>query len=131
MAKLLRRLAEYIDENGLEEAVALLRPKANDIEVIWRSLKEARGQSSIPSATPESPPERRLIPVSKWSEYHDWPSEGGLRHLVFYSEYNGFDKAIRRVGRRVLIDEQAFFKWVDTDASKPWKLESTKREGHR
>ena len=56
---------------------------------------------------------RRLIPVSKWNLHHNWPPEGGLRHLIFYSSENGFDRVLRRIGRRVLIDEAAFFEWVD------------------
>lgn len=55
----------------------------------------------------------RLIPLTQWPEYHPWPPLGGLRHLVFNATSNGFDKCIRRVGRRVLIDEAAFFTWVD------------------
>ena len=54
----------------------------------------------------------RLIPVPEWNEHHSWPPIGGLRHLIFYAEEKGFDKVIRRVGRRVLIDEAAFFQWV-------------------
>lgn len=55
----------------------------------------------------------RLIPVTKWNEYHQWPPVGGLRHLIFYAADNGFDKVIRRCGRRVLIDEAAFFQWME------------------
>ena len=51
----------------------------------------------------------RLIPVKRWPEIHEWPSEAGLRHLRFYCESNGFKAAFIRVGRRVLIDERAFF----------------------
>lgn len=54
----------------------------------------------------------RLIPASDWNKYHAWPPAGGLRHLIFYAKTNGFDKVVRRVGRRVLVDEQAFFSWV-------------------
>lgn len=57
--------------------------------------------------------ETRLIPVTKWNDYHDFPSIGGLRHLIFNEMKNGFHKVIRRVGRRVLINEADFFKWVD------------------
>lgn len=55
----------------------------------------------------------QLIPVCSWNDRHQWPPIGGLRHLIFHAKANGFDKVIRRVGRRVLIDEQAFFAWVD------------------
>jgi len=55
----------------------------------------------------------RLLTVKQWSEAHAWPPYGGLRHLIFFSKSNGFDDVIRRIGRRVLIDEQAFFAWVE------------------
>lgn len=55
----------------------------------------------------------RLIPLSDWPKFHPWPPIGGLRHLVFHEKTNGFDKVIRRVGRRILIDEGLFFKWLD------------------
>lgn len=54
-----------------------------------------------------------FIPVTDWNQRHPWPPIGGLRHLIFHATSNGFDKVIRRVGRRVLIDEAAFFAWVD------------------
>ena len=56
---------------------------------------------------------RRIIPVPDWNKHHAWPPTGGVRHLIFHAKENGFDKVIRRAGRRVLIDEQAFFEWLD------------------
>jgi hypothetical protein len=55
----------------------------------------------------------RLIPVTKWNEHHQWPPIGGLRHLIFHAKQNGFEKVLRRCGRRVLIDEAAFFAWME------------------
>jgi hypothetical protein len=55
----------------------------------------------------------RLIPVPEWNNYHTWPPIGGLRHLIFNEDSNGFKRAFKRVGRRVLIDEAAFFECVD------------------
>jgi hypothetical protein len=55
----------------------------------------------------------RFVPLTQWPKHHMWPPIGGLRHLVFHANTNGFDRVIRRVGRRILIDEQAFFAWVD------------------
>ena len=55
----------------------------------------------------------RVIPLTQWNEFHPWPPLGGLRHLVFNAGTNGFAKVVKRAGRRVLIDEQAFFEWLD------------------
>ena len=56
---------------------------------------------------------RRLIPASKWHQYHPWPTQAGLRDLILKAHRHGLEFAIRRVGRRVLIDETGFFAWVD------------------
>lgn len=58
-------------------------------------------------------PQNRIIPVTEWNKHHSWPPIGGLRHLIFHAEENGFKKAIKRAGRRVLIDEKAFFEWLE------------------
>ncbi len=55
----------------------------------------------------------RLIPVTRWGEHHDYPPIGGLRHLIFHAKENGFAACLRRIGRRVLIDEAAYFEWVE------------------
>jgi len=56
---------------------------------------------------------RKLIPVTQWKKYHPWPSVAGLRHLIFHEHSNGFSICVRRIGRRVLIDEGEFFRWAD------------------
>ena len=63
------------------------------------------------------PHETRLIPVKDWGKYHLWPPVGGLRHLIFHEHTNGFDRVVRRCGRRVLIDEAAFMEWTKTGSS--------------
>lgn len=55
----------------------------------------------------------RLIPCADWPKYHPWPSVAGLRWMIFNAKVSGFEKVIKRVGRRVLIDEQKFFEFVD------------------
>lgn len=67
---------------------------------------------------PQSPQPPKLIPVPKWNKFHLHPPVGGLRHLIFHAETNGFKKCIRRVGRRVLIDEAAYFSWVEAQKDK-------------
>lgn len=55
----------------------------------------------------------KLIPVTKWADYHLYPTIGALRALIFNAHKNGFNKVIRRIGGRVLLNEQAFFEWVE------------------
>ena len=55
----------------------------------------------------------RFIAVSDWPKHHPWPPIGGLRHLIFNSEKNGFAPVIRRVGRRILINERKFFEYIE------------------
>jgi len=57
--------------------------------------------------------QNRLIPVTKWNNYHPYPTIGALRALIFNANKNGFDKVIRRINSRILINEQAFFEWVE------------------
>lgn len=54
----------------------------------------------------------RIIPAAKWEEYHAWPTTSALRYMIFKANENGLAGAILRIGRRVLIDEAAFFSWV-------------------
>lgn len=55
---------------------------------------------------------RRLIPVPKFNEYHPDPTPAALRWMIFTNK-NDFNQCIVRRGRRVLIDEMKYFKWLD------------------
>lgn len=78
-----------------------------------QASKHTTRQDQKETATSKQPGQTRLIPLTDWPNHHPWPPLGGLRHLVFFAKANGFDQCIRRVGRRVLIDEARFFAWVD------------------
>lgn len=43
-------------------------------------------------------------------------TEGGIRHLIFFGEMNGFNSCLRRVGRKILIIEAEFLAWVDAQS---------------
>ena len=60
----------------------------------------------------------RYIPVPNWEKHHEWPRIGGLRNLIFNKDKNGFHKVVKKVGKRVLIDEAAFFEWVANQGGK-------------
>lgn len=57
-------------------------------------------------------PGERIIPLTKWNDYHSYPPIGGLRHLVFFGHQNGFNKVVIRAGRRILLDEKKYFEWL-------------------
>jgi hypothetical protein len=57
-------------------------------------------------------PRKRYIPIPEWKKYYDWPKESAFRFWIFNAQQNGFNKVIIRVGRRILIDEDAFFDWL-------------------
>ena len=60
-----------------------------------------------PLPLPHSGP--RLIPVTKWPQFHPWPTVSALRHLRFHCRDNGFAAAFVTVRGRVLVDEAKFF----------------------
>ncbi len=58
-----------------------------------------------------------LLTVKQFNQKHPAFPIGGLRHHIFHEHQNGFSMCVRRIGRRVLIDEQAFFEWVDAQGN--------------
>jgi len=54
--------------------------------------------------------------VQQFIKKHPAFTIGGLRALIFNEHTNGLAKsgAIVRIGRKVLIDEQKFFSWVQS-----------------
>lgn len=56
---------------------------------------------------------RRLRTVRQLCAEHPACTPGGLRWLLFHRQTNGLERAVRKVGRRVLIDVDRFFVWVD------------------
>lgn len=44
-------------------------------------------------------------------------TENAIRWAIFNKDRNGFAPVIRKVGKKVLIDEQAFVAWIEGGAS--------------
>jgi hypothetical protein len=61
--------------------------------------------------------QNRLITIPDWNKFHSWPSVNGLRYMVAKKDTNGFKSAFKHVGKRVLIDEKAFFNCVEAQNS--------------
>ncbi|MEO8401839.1 MAG: hypothetical protein ABI597_08615 [Gammaproteobacteria bacterium] len=58
--------------------------------------------------------DKRLATVKKIpSLYPNVFTESSIRWLIFNEKANGFSACIRRLGRKVLIDLDAFESWID------------------
>ncbi len=67
-----------------------------------------------------------LIYATELSKIFSFMTDGLTRKLIFYSDTNGFDKVVVRIGRRVLIDLEEFFKWLQAHNPKWAKAETNK-----
>lgn len=65
-----------------------------------------------------------LFTVPQFCEKHSFISQSGLRFQIFNADNNGLSSfgAIVRMGRKVLIDENRYFEWVESLRGK--KVES-------
>ena len=76
---------------------------------------------------PEALPQ--YLSVKEFHKRHPTFSEASLRNHIYMatprrtasgvSSGNGFAMAIKRIGRRIYIDEAAFFRWIDEINSAP------------
>jgi hypothetical protein len=54
------------------------------------------------------------LTVKQFAEKYDAFTEASLRYYIFHAETNGLSTALRRIGRKILIDENKFFEWIDS-----------------
>lgn len=54
-----------------------------------------------------------LLTVKQMAEKHRAFSEASLRYHIFHEKTNGLSQALTRLGRKILINEDLFFKWLD------------------
>ena len=58
---------------------------------------------------------KRLATAKKIPEiYPGIFTESSIRWLIFNEKTNGFKHCVRRIGRKVLIDLDAFEDWIDS-----------------
>jgi hypothetical protein len=71
---------------------------------------DTSNKAFIQQATPS------LLTVSQFCVKHGFITQGGLRFQIFNADNNGLASfsAIVRMGRKVLIDESCYFKWVES-----------------
>ncbi len=64
-------------------------------------------------------PHKNLLSVYHFCQKHPSFSEAALRRFIFKKNENGFNEVVKKIEeRKVLLDEEAFFKWVDDQQKK-------------
>ena len=60
------------------------------------------------------------LTVRQFAEKHPAFPEGGIRHRIFHEKSNGLHKsgAIIRNGRKLLIREDRFFAWLESQGGR-------------
>jgi hypothetical protein len=53
------------------------------------------------------------VTIRQLTTNHPAFTEGGIRALIFRADSNGFNKCIRRIGRKILISKSAFSRWIE------------------
>jgi hypothetical protein len=56
---------------------------------------------------------------------------GGLRRLLFHSRTNGLEACVVRLGRKLLIDEAAFLRWLAGERERPPSPVPARRDSGR
>jgi|GEM_PF-1356085 len=109
------------DDLVYEKVIEILQGVISLVEILRdRGHKDLRTNIEKPEVSLESglkPQGKRLIPVTKWNNYYDFPTVSALRQLIFNQHKNGFDKVVRRVGGRIVIKEDEFFRWAEENGS--------------
>jgi hypothetical protein len=54
-----------------------------------------------------------FLTVKQTSEKYPAFTQNSIRWIIFNSKFNGASAFIRRVGRKILIDNDAFVAWID------------------
>jgi len=69
-----------------------------------------------------------LLTVAQFCKRHPVFTVGGFRHLLFYNPEGCRESCIVRFGRRVLIDEAAFFDWLRANRNRTNLFDGTRAQ---
>lgn len=56
--------------------------------------------------------QQNYFTVSQFAKEKRFIKEPALRYLIFNANKNGFNRVIKRMGKRILIDYNAFENWL-------------------
>lgn len=62
----------------------------------------------------ESAQSPQLYTVKQFAEAFPHHTEHSLRWLIARADQNGFERVIRRIGRKILLSVDEYFRWVES-----------------
>ena len=101
----LKRIAELLAEICRPAGLAVI--SVADLDRLEASAHPVNTVETLP------PPSRVLVTVQQLCQRTPAFKEQTIRQLLFDRHKNGLDRVVRHLGRRVLIDEEEFFRWID------------------
>ena len=118
----LKRIAELLAEICRQAGLTVI--SLADLDRLEESAHPVKTLETLP------PPSRVLVTVQQLCQRTPAFKEQTIRQLLFDRHKNGLDKVIRHLGRRILIDEEQFFRWID-ECSGITPLEISRSSGSR
>ncbi len=92
---------------GIEETLSQILKELQEIR------KELAPKNT--SVIPEAAQEPKYYTVKQWAATQNWPSEHGMRAIIFNQKPYRAEHCFKKMGSRVLIDREAFYKWLETN----------------
>ncbi len=56
---------------------------------------------------------KSFLTLKQWLEKYPAIPEGGIRHLIFTNKDNFNERVVKKLGRKILLDEHAFLSYID------------------
>ena len=62
--------------------------------------------------------QKNFLSLKQWLEKYKAIPEGGVRHLIFTNKDDFNKRVVKKLGRKILLDEQAFLAYIDQHIKK-------------
>ena len=57
--------------------------------------------------------EKIFLTIKQWLSKYEAIPEGGIRHLIFTNRDNFNERVVKKLGRKILLDEHAFLAFIN------------------
>jgi hypothetical protein len=57
--------------------------------------------------------QKSFLTMKQWLEKYQSIPKGGIRHLIFTNKDNFNSRVVKKLGRKILLDEEAFLDFIN------------------